>query len=745
MKWRLIAGTITLPVAIGAAVVATMLWRFEQELLVPPNLPRVMGLPHNYAPRQPTKPYDGPHPADMPRPHDQFVYPIKPGSVGPVEPLYAGPPQYPFVCMTDESDLGQPIVDNQDGAGIAIRGQNNEVKGYSKDCLVPTQVRYFYNRAGTEEFFPLDEADGDISQLQIGDKHLPFVVRVEMGVINRYIYLLAALKGPAETTAKIDPGSWNGRLVYMFRGGVGIGHRQGRVAASYILRRRLDALRLGYALAYSSANQTSNHYDIWLAEDTAARVKRQFAALYGEPLYTVGIGGSGGAIQQYLIGQNRPTGLLDAAIALASYPDMITQTIYALDCELLEYYFDVTAADNPKWQQWQNRRLIEGLNTLSGTANEFSKFYALVKLANGRWPSWSNGLSECVNGWRGATPLVHNPRYTKFAHRVSDNVLKSVNWSHWDNLLKIYGSDADGYARITWDNVGVQYGLASFKTGQITAEEFLHVNAHIGSWKPQREMTAERYWKRPGAESTLADASPWGHHNMRLASDDKPAPRASGDISAMEAAYRAGLVFSGHIDMPVIDLRYYLEDNLDMHHLSASFAARKRISKARGHADNHLIWVTRRPHLPMAEALDAIDRWLEALRNEPAAGVVAARPPDTTDMCFDAKGAIVAAGDSVWDGAWNGRPAGRCLLRYPAFSTSRIIAGDDWTGSVFKCHLQSVDQAIAAGLYAPHDMRPYWEQLVEIFPDGVCDYSAGDVGQPRDLFTAGVKKNGAPN
>jgi hypothetical protein len=41
------------------------------------------------------------------------------------------------------------------------------------------------------------------------------------------------------------------------------------------------------------------------------------------PYYTVGVGGSGGAIQQYVFGQNHP-GLLDAAIPQYSYSDMIT-------------------------------------------------------------------------------------------------------------------------------------------------------------------------------------------------------------------------------------------------------------------------------------------------------------------------------------------------------------------------------------------------------------------------------------
>ena len=75
-----------------------------------------------------------------------------------------------------------------------------------------------------------------------------------------------------------------------------------------------------------------------LAEDTARRVKRHFISLFGEPLYTVGIGGSGGGLAQYLIGQNSQ-GILDGLIPQYSYPDMLSQTIYTLDCDLFNNYF----------------------------------------------------------------------------------------------------------------------------------------------------------------------------------------------------------------------------------------------------------------------------------------------------------------------------------------------------------------------------------------------------------------------
>jgi len=48
--------------------------------------------------------------------------------------------------------------------------------------------------------------------------------------------------------------------------------------------------------------------------------------------------------------------------------------------------------------------------------------------------------------------------------------------------------------------------------------------------------------------------------------------------------------------------------------------------------------------------------------------------------------------------------------------------------------LQSVDDAIEKGVYAPIDVSTYRAELQRIFPDGVCDYPLGDVGRPSAIW-----------
>jgi len=702
--------------------------------------PQVVGLPPGYDPLAATSPYDGVHPSRRNRPPDPYAYPIPIGQPGPVMPTYADGLDYPFACRSEHSKLGQPLVDNQDRAGTAIYA-GEKIVGYSKDCSINTRVLYYYRSLESGKFLPLEEQQEDIEEITINGQTVPFVVRVEVGTINRHIYIIALLRGPDDEPGTPDLRYWNRKLIYLLRGGVGIGRRQGRINPNYIPSRRSSELQQGYAIVHSTANQTSTSYDIELAEDTMARVKRQFTARYGEPIVTIGIGGSGGAIQQYLIGQNRP-GLLDGGVALYSYPDTVTQITRIMDCELLEYYFDVVDADNDKWQKWSQRSWVEGFNARDDLPNSYEKLRALQALWLGRWPGWSNGHTECTRSWRNLAPYIANPRYTYFESLFAPSVAEQVPFTYWDNQKRVYGTDKNGLGRRTYDNVGVQYGLAALKREQITIAEFLVLNDNIGGWLPAVDMARERYWRSGGAQSDLADISVWSHQNMTAtAFADRPAPRSEGDLDAMAAAYRSGNVFLGELSMPVIDLRHYLEPELDMHHSLQSFSSRLRMLRGQGHADTQLIWFAKIPYSPLTDAIQLLERWLDNMRADPGLNVVDAKPADATDRCYSDSGELIASGSTVWDGAWNGKDDGECMKIYPMYSNPRVVAGEDYAGDIFKCHLRSVDAAIADGVYAPIDITAHRGELQRVFASGVCDYSLGDAGRPNDVLR---KRGGQP-
>ncbi|MGA8045945.1 MAG: DUF6351 family protein [Dermatophilaceae bacterium] len=646
-------------------------------------------------------------------------------------PMFSGPHQEPFLCATSghrgNAELG-PVLD--------------------EDCSIERVVSFKYRTTGGAwaDYTPGSAPSDMATTTTIDGRTVDYVIRWERGTINRFIYSIAMLSPDSQDVDDPDLSAWNDRLIYSFQGGVGIGHYQGNPSrGSMLLEYGLGA---GYAVAYSSGNRTDTHYNLEVGGETAIMVKDRFVTAYGVPDYTVGIGASGGAIQQYVYGQNHP-GLIDAAIPVQSYPDMITQVIHVGDCELLERLVDtqILTGGDSKWRDWTNRSLLEGLNASNTVENSFGAAMPPV-------PLYPAGSSECIEGWRGLSPLVLNPNFGT-APGVTPEQQVSTDWTHFQDAVNIYGVGADGFANRVWDNVGVQYGLESLIDGEITVAEFLDVNANAGSWKNEPDMVPERC-PFPGATCPApADLAgkppvpdiwpnlidPWSANNMALSPDGgaTPAPRVEADPVAIEAAYERGLVFRGDMSIPTVDWRPYLEHVLDMHNSVQSFVTRQRMTDFAGHADNQLIWFTQADEegdfvnaAPMA--FELIDRWMANIDASPQRGVVGNKPADAMDACFDVDGELIHRGADAWDGVLNDRPDGPCTEAFPIYSTSRIIAGGPVTGDVFKCHLQDVDAAISRGVYGDVSFTAADRaRLGVIFPDGVCDHSKGDARRPASL------------
>ncbi len=671
------------------------------------------------------------------RPDDPFPFPIAIGQSGPAIPLYAGARQYPFFCMTLNSGLGQPLVDNWAGEGVPVFREDqgeitDDIIGYSRDCQLATALQYWYvDSAGQVRRYDPASPPAQMATLTVAGQSVPEIYRVETGTINRFPYFIVMLADPE--APREDGRYWGQRLIYQFHGGSGIGFRQGRLRPQRLIEKRLDELRRGYAVISSTGNKTSYTYNMLLAEDTALRVKRQFVSLYGEPRYTIGIGGSGGGLVQYLLMQNG-AGVLDGGLALYAYPDMLSQTLYGLDCDLLNTYYAFRADEPELWQNFDTRPAVEGLNAVAGFDQRAPFLEPLNQVIRGHWPHWPQGSSECINGWFGLSSLIHNPRQGYLRPMFSDAVQSQQHWSYWEDLQQILGRNENGYARSTWDNRGVQYGLAALRAGQLSPRAFLHLNRHIGGWVQPEKMAPETLWAPFGKLLPLW-LTLWGNHNI---TEGEFARRTEGDPVAIERAYRSGQVFLGYNPLPVIDLRHYLEDQLDMHHLSASFEARARIDEWHGHHNNQLIWVAHKDYTPLPEAFDAIERWIES--DQAGQG----RPTDLADLCFDQDGRVIAQGDEVWDGVWNGRSKGTCTQRYPVYTNARIQAGGPWQGAVFQCHRIPVTEALAQGLYQPAPMGAYRAELERIFPQGVCDYRFGDAARPADLnpWSLGLNRPG---
>jgi hypothetical protein len=608
-----------------------------------------------------------------------------------------------------ESDLGQPLVDNQQGIGHPVRDAAGKVVGYSSQCAIKPRIQHFYFTGSGFKPFDIEKGfklpPSDMKMIVVNGATIPFVVRVEAGTINRFVY----------TIAMLENGPWNHKLVYWMRGGVGIGHQQG---LALWFKDKLNGsekqlmpklLAEGYAIASSSGNESGVHYNMRLAEETAAQTKAYFIATYGKPVYTIGIGGSGGAVQQYLFAQNRP-GLLDAGIPVQSFPDMVTQSIPVSDCPLLGQYFrdEVAREPNSPWATWSRQPLVQGMNASDTAKNPFTG---------------KPGTTECINGWRFAMPAVLNPLYRddKFdkgiaAYGYDPAVFAKVKWTHWNDLEEFYGTDAEGFAPVPLDNVGVQYGLAALSAGKIDAGEFLRLNACVGSWKEQRDFVQYK-----------PDSDPFDSVNMHRSATCRdpagaPARRREGQQRAIAVAFDSGHVFTGkQLGIPMIDLRPYREAELDMHNARQAFSVRARLMAHNpGAAKQQVIWFAR-PDTDLTgqvmKAVWVLDKYLSS----------GSAPAEFADRCVDSAGMVIGSGPGAWSGILDQDTPGACAQAFPIHSSPRMVAGESIRGDTFKCKLKPLASAFADGTYGPSvsfsEAQKAW--LSRIFPQGVCDYNNG--------------------
>ncbi len=700
-------------------------------------------------------------------------FPINVGQVGPIAPN--NPREEPFACETQHTDLGQPVVDNQKGIGYPVTDSQGNVIGYSANCGARTIVEYFYLPAGSAPDAPLKPYDlnnppspSAVAKINIGKHHeVPMIVRYEAGTINRYIYAIAVVTPhPPKDLNDVDMSVWNHNLVFLFGGGVGIGYDQaaGGYPLSFVegANGRLlspaegdnqdpygrTLLEHGYALAASSGNVTATDYNLRLMGQTSVMIKEQFIARYGKPRFTFATGGSGGAIQQFIYAQDFP-GLLSGIIVTKPYPDMITQVNPVGDCELLEFYFDQgnkaynSGSENPFWESWPNRQLIEGMNGINGFQSAYAPPGGSIP-----WATAQMGSDECLEGWFGLTPYVFNPLWPEInPDNLPQAEMAGTHWDFFDDLKTIFGvNQANGYAYQTYDNVGVQYGLLALTRGEITPQEFLNINAGVGGWKETWQMVAPGFPFDP--TSTVID--PWSYRNANdVASPGFTgiAPRTAGNIDAMKSAYRSGLVFMGAVNIPIIDIMDYLEPELNMHSSRESFVIRQRLIDARGNANNQVIWGI--PNYPgVAYALN--DLVLKALTIETKWLETGHRPADAMDACYTQTGTLIAQGPNVWNGemtgAMDGNPAddpnpGACTQQDPIYSSSRLMAGDPLSEMTFKCALKPVSQALADGTYGNVSFSSTQiAELNAIFPTGVCDYSKPDQGRPDVSLSELIKE-----
>jgi hypothetical protein len=503
-----------------------------------------------------------------------------------------------------------------------------------------------------------------------------YVVRVESGTINESIYRIAIIDDPAHPTANpwspggTAPGAgWNGKLSWPFGGGCGPAYRSGSNTVNSALSH--TPLSLGFAVAFGTRNTLGTGCNDIVSAETVAMIKERFVEQYGLPRFTIGSGGSGGAMQQRLA-QNYP-GLLDAITPGISYADLVSILPDVVDCSLLNRYFDANAATWPA----ARRAAVDGYPVNTAGTNTTCRSW------NGFGRSW---VSAVFSSSVVPVELRYDP--------VTNPTGARGSW--WDGNINAIGADpATGFARSAYDNVGIQYGLNALNAGEITVDEFLDINANVGG--------------------------------VDVDGNFVPA-RSVGDPVAIENTYRTGRLTSGENQtIPIIDTRNYTDLAIDIHTRIRTFAMMDRLLRVNGTRANQVNWLTPQTGaagVNLAElALRAHNEWLENIladtSSDPhAVKVIRNKPASLKDTCWEANG-------TPHEEQFTLAPGAVCNTLFPIYSTVRIEAGGPISGDVMKCWTKKVDFADYAVTFSDAQRA----RMKAIFPQGVCDFSVLGVKQ----------------
>jgi hypothetical protein len=591
-------------------------------------------------------------------------------------PVFSGPHQQPFICATQSFNLP---------AGLGNLGAPLDAS-----CSIATRVDYVYRTTtGALAQWPTG-ATAYPANMAMTDTGKPYILRMETGTVNRAIYQTTVLHDPIAQPGTPDwrnpPSNWNGRLIYTFGGGCINGwYRQGSntggVTDNFMLTK-------GYALASSSLNVFGNNCNDLTAAESMMMVKERFIEAYGPPAHTQGWGCSGGSYAQHQIGDNYP-GLLEGIIPGCSFPEVGWATInFITDAWLLDNYFATRAA--VAWSGEEKRRVTG-----------FGVYETAPNVAINAWRINPRGNMSGTCGTLPAAQIYHpaaNPT--------------GVRCDVYDHTVNVFGRDpATGFARRPLDNVGIQYGLAVLNSGAISVDQFLDLNEKIGGFDNDANFLA-------------------------------PGGRSVADLVAARAAYQTGRLTNGGgglASIPIIDYRGYNDEITggDVHVKYHSFSLRKRLEKANGRSDNHImlhednrfgLYSNNSPLLQ--RAILTMDRWITAIKADTRKipqieKVVQNKPADLLEGCNtrgDAAPTFIAQ-TLVRD------PATACEQIYSSHSFPREVAGADVAADIIKCQLR----LLAAADYAAPFTAGQWARLNAAFPSGVCDWSKPGLEQ-QDLI-----------
>jgi hypothetical protein len=633
-------------------------------------------------------------------------------------PVFSGTQIQPWICATPTAQPPTATMPATQASGLSTFAIDAQ-------CNIATEYKFFYKTTASCDFTlnpdpsppatpaanvcfkpynPDGETPSDLAMTttDIGVR-VPYILRVERGTINRGIYDIAVLFDPTAPWKPYAPQPrWNRKLLYVYGASTNQPRVQSRPNSAWFDATADAALSRGFMVAVNMLTDSQLNSNRVVAAETTMMMKEHIVNAYGEIRYTIGTGCSGGSLLQNTIASIYP-GLVNGLQVACTYPDSETTGIEVGESVLLVNYFRTPefialTMGLPQAEINAKKAAIAGhldqtgcmaWNNLFGNGGKPGQFipYLVVDLDTGRLDFVGMARNNCQL----LPSQVYDPISNPNGYRCGAA----------DHAVAIWGTQpGTNFARVTRDNVGVQYGLEALTSGAITAEEFVTLNEKIGGFDIDANLSPTRM---------VADAD------------------------ALTTAYVAGIVSDGHnlAKVPIIDVRGF-DDSLltgpfGIHHTWRSFSLRERLDKANGNHDNLVLWRFPTPLLaPPAftlQSFQTMDKWLANIEADTSdiqieQKVVKNKPADASDFCY-------LTGDTMFRTKITDQSICDADPRLKAYSSPRQIAGGPLSENVLKCQLKPFNAADYNVTFSADQLA----RLQLVFPNGVCDWSKPGVNQ----------------
>jgi heme-degrading monooxygenase HmoA len=565
-------------------------------------------------------------------------------------PVFSGPQIQPWQCQSGASDP-----------------QCDQAPGYAYYYVPAGQANAGSNGAGqgdTNAFQPYDPsnpppASAIATTTTTDGVTVPFIVREETGYMDRDQYAIATLWQPGQAWQPWAPQrQYNGRLVIMH--GASCDTTYGTGTAPDVKDQKV--IGAGFIVMSTALDNAGHNCNLLTEAESLEMGKEWVVDHYGEIKWTIGSGCSGGSLVQQQVANAYP-GIYQGITPQCSFTDAWSSAMEYEDYYMLLNYWE-TKDQTDAWGPTQQSAVIDNPNPLNPVT-----FTTAI-------PNSGKADRSCPDVPQSE---VFNPQTNPHGVRCTLE----------DYMVNMFGRDpSTGYANVPFSNVGIQYGLAALKSGQLTPQQFADLNAHVGGLDDNGDFSAAR---------------------------------ADGQLIAFQRAYRDGAVdtASNLNQIPIIDLRG--PDYGTFHDVYRTYAMRDRLLQNFGTAANQVLWQGPVPLIGdpsfADDAIFAMDGWIAKIsadhRNIPQAQkVIQDKPATLADRCTDGNG--------------NEVPMASCQAVVQSFGTPRFEAGEPHTDDILKCQLKPLNPAD----YLPIVFTPtQWQELQQAFPNGVCDYSKPGVGQ----------------